>query len=57
MKHQCFGKKAYSKKDAQTVINFSRKRFKKIFRMYQCRFCNLFHLTTQAEGTHEKYRN
>ena len=46
MEKYCMGKRQYSKKDALTMRNVQIKKGKaKDLRVYQCPFCNTFHLT------------
>lgn len=45
-------KRCYSKKDAQTTLNYaktSKEKHKKPIRMYYCDFCNSYHLTSQEK--------
>lgn len=45
-RQRCFGKKiCYKKKEAETLLNFLRKKGKVGLRIYECDDCNMFHIT------------
>jgi len=52
----CSGKKVYTKKEAQTVLNFLQGRGNgKNLRIYQCPYCDFWHLThKQKYGSSER---
>jgi len=50
----CEGKRAYTKKDAQSMLNLRRSRLRgsrRELRMYHCPRCNFWHLTDKEYGT------
>jgi PII-like signaling protein len=49
-KQRCYGKKiCYTKKEAETLVNFLKKRGKRGLRIYECdKGCGKWHITHQA---------
>ncbi len=41
----CMGKRKYHKRDAQTAMNFRERNGAEKLRIYQCNFCDFWHLT------------
>ena len=46
----CMGKKKYHKRDAETARNFRIQDGEEFLRIYQCPYCNFWHLTSKPEG-------
>lgn len=55
MKPQCNGKNSYDKRSAQTVVNQRNKNGAQI-RLYQCKTCPWWHLTSKSKWTRKMYQ-